>query len=165
MHASSTFGLLMSKKGWNKELQIALSSALLLCHRFQHKLLTSEEEYERVSWWFVSLRTSLPSFCMWSKSSSGSNRKHDVSRLSSLTAYLALDVTHLPVLTLSFTESPCIIDPCRPCAHGASVRLFAFETTSNSSGCAYFDVSFAHTRTPLSRQSSHTNHKFKGSNY
>ena len=139
------------RKDWKKELQVALSFAFLLCHHFQRKLLTSEEEYERVSWLFVSLRTSLPSFCIWSKASSGSNRKHGVSRLSALTAYLALDVTHLPVLTLSFTESPCITDPCRSWAHGASVRMFAFGTTRNNCRCVYFDVSFAHTRTPLSR--------------
>ena len=123
------------RKDWKKEPHVALSFAFLPCYHFQHKLLTSEKKYERVSWLFVALRTSLPSFCIWIKASPGSNSKHGVSRLSALTAYLAVDATHLPVLTLSFTESPCITDPCKSCAHGASVRLFAFGTR-NSSGCA-----------------------------
>lgn len=123
------------RKDWKKEPHVALSFAFLPCYHFQHKLVTSEKKYERVSWLFVALRTSLPSFCIWIKASPGSNSKHGVSRLSALTAYLAVDATHLPVLTLSFTKSPCITDPCKSCAHGASVRLFAFGTR-NSSGCA-----------------------------
>ena len=137
MHAFSTFGLLVSKKGLEEGTTGYLIFPFPLCHHFQHKLLTSEKEYKRVSWLFVFLRTSLPSFCLWSRSSSCSNRKHGLSGLSALTAYLAVDVTHLPVLTLSPTEFPHITGPLGFCAHGASGRLFAFGTARDSSGCAY----------------------------
>lgn len=64
----STVGLLMNKEGTRgKELWVVLSLLFLLCHHIQHKMVVkwasnwSNKGYDRVPWFFMFLRTPLPS--------------------------------------------------------------------------------------------------------